>query len=82
MFLYMSVVLAIGLAVIWAGIADEKNSLHTKEAPPRQTEREAGQNWSGGRLPQFAKPSATDSRATINSSPYTTADKGSGQRAA
>ena len=82
MFLYMSVVVVTGLAVIWAGIADERKSRQPGETPRKQPEHKAKQNWPGGRLLQFAKPSATDSRATINCFPYTMAAEGSGKRAA
>lgn len=82
MLFYMSVVIAIGLAVIWAGVADERNARQVGEILRRQPEQGADRNWTLGRLPQFAEPSAIDSRATINGSPSTTADKGSGQRAA
>ena len=82
MFLYMSVVVAIGLAVIWAGIADERNVRRTGKTLPNQAVHGSHENWPEVRLRQFAKPSDTDSRATINGSPYATADTGSGQRAA
>lgn len=82
MLLYLSVVIAIGLAVIWAGVADERNARQGGETLRRQPEQGGDRNWPAGRLPPFAEPSATDSRATINGSPYTTADKGGGQLAA
>jgi hypothetical protein len=84
MFLYfmVSVVVGIGIAVIWAGIADESKARQTEGTRQGQPEDGTNQNLPGKRLPQFAKPSAADSRPTINGSPYTTEAKGTGHRAA
>jgi hypothetical protein len=83
MFLYMSVVVAIALAVIWAGIADERNARQAGKTPGRQVAQHgANENWSKLRHQQFAKASDTDARATINAPVYSAPDTGSGQSAA
>jgi hypothetical protein len=72
MFSYMSVVVAIGIAVIWAGIADVRYARQTGGTGKNRPEEKASQNRPGEELLQFAKPSDTDSRATVNAFPFTT----------